>query len=135
MNPNPHSNSVNSLRSDRSATSGFTLVEILAVLAVIAAIIAIGVPAISKVLQNGRVRNAEGTASVLKSAITQYPRRPDRRPRWTTCSSRRERWRGRSILGSAFRTQPPDQGPPSSSGPRAPNSIPTRQPPRPTSRP
>jgi len=76
MNPNLHSNSVNSLRSDRSATSGFTLVEILAVLAVIAAIIAIGVPAISKVLQNGRVRNAEGTASVLKSAITQYLSKP-----------------------------------------------------------
>jgi prepilin-type N-terminal cleavage/methylation domain-containing protein len=55
---------------------GFTLVETLAVLAVIAAIIAIGVPAIAKVLQNGRVRNAEGTASVLKSAITQYLSKP-----------------------------------------------------------
>ena len=55
---------------------GFTLVETLAVLAVIAAIIAIGVPAIAKVLQNGRVRNAEGTASVLKSAITQFLSKP-----------------------------------------------------------
>ena len=52
------------------------MVEILAVLAVIAAIIAIGVPAIAKVLQNGRVRNAEGTSGVLKSAITQYLSKP-----------------------------------------------------------
>lgn len=66
----------NSQHPHRSANSGFTLVEILAVLAVIAAIIAIGVPAIAKVLQNGRVRNAEGTASVLKSAITQYLSKP-----------------------------------------------------------
>ena len=57
-------------------TGAFTLVEILAVLAVIAAIIAIGVPAISKVLQSGRVRNAEGTANVVKSALTQYLSRP-----------------------------------------------------------
>jgi prepilin-type N-terminal cleavage/methylation domain-containing protein len=57
-------------------TRAFTLVEILAVLAVIAAIIAIGVPAISKVLQSGRVRNVEGTAGVLKSALTQYLSRP-----------------------------------------------------------
>lgn len=76
MNRNPHPTSLHSPRGDRSATGGFTLVEILAVLAVIAAIIAIGVPAISKVLQNGRVRNAEGTASVLKSAITEYLSKP-----------------------------------------------------------
>ncbi len=55
---------------------GFTLVEMLAVLAVIAAIVAIGLPAISRVLQNGRVRNAEGTATVLKSAIASYLGRP-----------------------------------------------------------
>jgi type II secretory pathway pseudopilin PulG len=54
----------------------FTLVEILAVLAVIAAIVAIGVPAISKVLQSGRIRNAEGTANVVKSAIAAYLSRP-----------------------------------------------------------
>jgi prepilin-type N-terminal cleavage/methylation domain-containing protein len=57
-------------------THAFTLVEILAVLAVIAAIIAIGVPAISKVMQSGRIRNAEGTASVVKSALTQYLAKP-----------------------------------------------------------
>ncbi|KAB2649445.1 MAG: prepilin-type N-terminal cleavage/methylation domain-containing protein [Verrucomicrobiota bacterium] len=51
---------------------GFTLIEILAVLAVIAAIIAIGVPAIARVLQSSRIRNIEGTATVLKSAITQF---------------------------------------------------------------
>jgi prepilin-type N-terminal cleavage/methylation domain-containing protein len=54
----------------------FTLVEILAVLAVIAAIIAIGVPAVAKVLQTGRVRNAEGTAAVVKSALMQYLSKP-----------------------------------------------------------
>jgi prepilin-type N-terminal cleavage/methylation domain-containing protein len=54
----------------------FTLVEILAVLAVIAAIIAIGVPAVAKVLQTGRVRNAEGTAAVVKSALVQYLSKP-----------------------------------------------------------
>lgn len=54
----------------------FTLIEILAVLAVIAAIVAIGVPAIAKVLQTGRVRNVEGTASVVKSALTQYLSKP-----------------------------------------------------------
>ena len=56
--------------------AGFTLIEILAVLAIIAAIIAIGVPAIAKVLQNGRVRNVEGTASVVKSALTEYLSKP-----------------------------------------------------------
>ena len=56
--------------------AGFTLVEILAVLAVIAAIIAIGIPAVAKVLQSARLRNAEGTASVLRSAITGYLSRP-----------------------------------------------------------
>jgi|ERR1017187_124085 prepilin-type N-terminal cleavage/methylation domain-containing protein len=77
MNKNPSSN-IPASASARSLqrNQGFTLVEILAVLAVIAAIIAIGVPAIAKVLQNGRVRNAEGTASVLKSAITQYLSKP-----------------------------------------------------------
>jgi prepilin-type N-terminal cleavage/methylation domain-containing protein len=59
-----------------SRPRGFTLIEILAVLAVIAAIIAIGVPAIAKVLQSGRVRNVEGTASVVKSALTQYLSKP-----------------------------------------------------------
>ena len=63
------------MKNPRS-TQAFTLVEILAVLAVIAAIIAIGVPAISRVLQSGRVRNAEGTASVVKSALTQYLGKP-----------------------------------------------------------
>jgi type II secretory pathway pseudopilin PulG len=58
------------------STQAFTLVETLAVLAVIAAIIAIGVPAISKVMQNSRVRNAEGTASVIKSGLTQYLSKP-----------------------------------------------------------
>ena len=56
--------------------AGFTLVEILAVLAVIAAIIAIGIPAVAKVLQSARLRNAEGTASVLRSAITAYLGKP-----------------------------------------------------------
>jgi len=55
---------------------GFTLVEILAVLAVIAAVIAIGVPAISKVLQSSRVRNAEGTANVVKAGLTNYLSKP-----------------------------------------------------------
>jgi prepilin-type N-terminal cleavage/methylation domain-containing protein len=53
-------------------TRGFTLIEILAVLAVIAAIIAIGVPAIARVLQSSRIRNVEGTATVVKAAITQF---------------------------------------------------------------
>ncbi len=56
--------------------SGFTLVEILAVLAVIAAIIAIGIPAVAKVLQSARLRNAEGTASVVRSALTAYLTKP-----------------------------------------------------------
>jgi prepilin-type N-terminal cleavage/methylation domain-containing protein len=56
--------------------SGFTLVEILAVLAVIAAIIAIGIPAVAKVLQSARLRNAEGTASVVRSALTGYLSKP-----------------------------------------------------------
>jgi len=60
----------------RPRRSAFTLVEILAVLAVIAAIIAIGVPAVAKVLQTGRVRNAEGTAAVVKSALMQYLSKP-----------------------------------------------------------
>jgi prepilin-type N-terminal cleavage/methylation domain-containing protein len=62
------------LKSDYNIRNshGFTLIEILAVLAVIAAIIAIGVPAISKVLQSSRIRNVQGTATVVKSAITQY---------------------------------------------------------------
>jgi prepilin-type N-terminal cleavage/methylation domain-containing protein len=63
-----------SLRS--SATRAFTLVEILAVLAVIAAIVAIGIPAIAKVLQSGRLRNAEGTANVVRSAIAAYLTKP-----------------------------------------------------------
>jgi prepilin-type N-terminal cleavage/methylation domain-containing protein len=57
-------------------TRAFTLVEILAVLAVIAAIIAIGIPAIAKVLQSGRLRNAEGTANVVRSAIAAYLTKP-----------------------------------------------------------
>lgn len=60
----------------RRAGGAFTLIEILAVLAVIAAIIAIGVPAIARVLQSGRIRNAEGTASVVKSAVTEYLSKP-----------------------------------------------------------
>jgi len=56
--------------------AGFTLVEILAVLAVIAAIIAIGIPAVAKVLQSARLRNVEGTASVVRSAITGYLGKP-----------------------------------------------------------
>jgi prepilin-type N-terminal cleavage/methylation domain-containing protein len=55
---------------------GFTLVEIMAVLAVMAAIIAIGVPAISKALQSGRIRNSEGSATILKGAITLYLGKP-----------------------------------------------------------
>jgi prepilin-type N-terminal cleavage/methylation domain-containing protein len=54
----------------------FTLVEIMAVLAVMAAIIAIGVPAISKALQSGRIRNTEGTANMLKSALVLYLGKP-----------------------------------------------------------
>jgi len=64
------------MKNPKKSTQAFTLVETLAVLAVIAAIIAIGVPAISKVMQNSRVRNAEGTASVIKSALTQYLSKP-----------------------------------------------------------
>ncbi|MGH7996012.1 MAG: prepilin-type N-terminal cleavage/methylation domain-containing protein [Opitutaceae bacterium] len=60
----------------RPLAAGFTLIEILAVLAVIAAIIAIGVPAIAKVLQSARVRNAEGTANVVRSALVQYLSKP-----------------------------------------------------------
>jgi prepilin-type N-terminal cleavage/methylation domain-containing protein len=60
----------------RRPQAAFTLVEILAVLAVIAAIIAIGIPAVAKVLQSARLRNAEGTASVLRSAITGYLSKP-----------------------------------------------------------
>jgi type II secretory ATPase GspE/PulE/Tfp pilus assembly ATPase PilB-like protein/type II secretory pathway pseudopilin PulG len=62
--------------SRRSSVAAFTLIEILAVLAVIAAIIAIGVPAVSKVLQSARVRNAEGTASVVRSALVQFQAKP-----------------------------------------------------------
>jgi len=76
MNCHPQSPLIRRSRARLASSEAFTLVEILAVLAVIAAIIAIGVPAIAKVLQNGRVRNAEGTASVLKSAITQYLSKP-----------------------------------------------------------
>lgn len=61
----------------RGATAAaFTLIEMLAVLAVIAAIIAIGVPAVSRVLQNSRVRNAEGTAAVLRSGLVQFLSKP-----------------------------------------------------------
>jgi len=60
----------------RRESEAFTLIEILAVLAVIAAIIAIGVPAIARVLQSGRIRNVEGTASVLKSAVTEFLSKP-----------------------------------------------------------
>jgi prepilin-type N-terminal cleavage/methylation domain-containing protein len=66
----------NSPRLRPCATHAFTLVEILAVLAVIAAIIAIGIPAIAKVLQSGRLRNAEGTANVVRSAIAAYLTKP-----------------------------------------------------------
>jgi prepilin-type N-terminal cleavage/methylation domain-containing protein len=70
-----HTNPI--LHSRRAARrAGFTLVEMLAVLAVIAAIIAIGIPAVAKVLQNGRVRNAEGIAAVIKSALTSYLSKP-----------------------------------------------------------
>jgi len=62
--------------SRRGSQRAFTLIETLAVLAVIAAVIAIGVPAIAKVLQSGRVRNVEGTASVVKSALTQFLSKP-----------------------------------------------------------
>jgi type II secretory pathway pseudopilin PulG len=64
------------MNHSRTSAAAFTLVEIMAVLAVMAAIIAIGVPAISKTLQNGRVRNAEGTANILKAAITLYLGKP-----------------------------------------------------------
>lgn len=64
-------------RSFRGATAAaFTLIEMLAVLAVIAAIIAIGVPAVARVLQNARVRNAEGTATVIRSALVQFLSKP-----------------------------------------------------------
>ncbi len=59
-----------------SRRAGFTLVEIIAVLAVIAAIIAIGLPAVAKVLQSARLRNTEGTAAVLRSALTAYLSKP-----------------------------------------------------------
>ncbi len=59
-----------------AAVAAFTLIEILAVLAVIAAIIAVGVPAVAKVMQSARVRNAEGTASVVRSALVQYQAKP-----------------------------------------------------------
>ncbi|HVW22217.1 MAG TPA: type II secretion system protein [Opitutaceae bacterium] len=64
------------LPPDSPRRPGFTLIEILAVLAVIAAIVAIGVPAISRVLQSARLRNAEGSASTVKSAIAAYLSRP-----------------------------------------------------------
>lgn len=64
------------MKNKMQTTRGFTLVEVMAVLAVIAAIIAIGVPAISKTLQSGRIRNAEGTASLLKSAILLFLGKP-----------------------------------------------------------
>lgn len=57
-------------------SAGFTLVEMLGVLAVISAIIAIGIPAVAKVMQSGRVRNAEGSAAVVKSALTAYLSKP-----------------------------------------------------------
>jgi type II secretory pathway pseudopilin PulG len=63
-------------RAARPEIGAFTLIEILAVLAVIAAIIAIGVPAIARVLQSGRIRNVEGTASVVKSAVTEFLSKP-----------------------------------------------------------
>jgi prepilin-type N-terminal cleavage/methylation domain-containing protein len=65
MNPIPD-------RRDR----GFTLVEIIAVLAVMAAVLAIAIPAIAKVLQNGRIRNAEGTANAVRSAVAAYLSKP-----------------------------------------------------------
>jgi prepilin-type N-terminal cleavage/methylation domain-containing protein len=71
-----HSHSLARSHRRRASGAGFTLIETLAVLAVIAGIIAIGVPAISKVLQNGRVRNAEGTAGVVRSALTQFLSKP-----------------------------------------------------------
>jgi type II secretory pathway pseudopilin PulG len=68
---------MNPSSTPRSAVvAAFTLIETLAVLAVIAAIIAIGVPAVSKVMQSARVRNAEGTASVVRSALVQYQAKP-----------------------------------------------------------
>jgi len=63
--------------SSRSAVvAAFTLIETLAVLAVIAAIIAIGVPAVAKVMQSARIRNAEGSASIVRSALVQYQAKP-----------------------------------------------------------
>jgi prepilin-type N-terminal cleavage/methylation domain-containing protein len=56
--------------------AAFTLIEMLAVLAVIAAIIAIGVPAVARVLQNSRVRNAEGTAAVVRAGLVQFLSKP-----------------------------------------------------------
>jgi prepilin-type N-terminal cleavage/methylation domain-containing protein len=64
------------MKTKNQKDRGFTLVEVMAVLAVIAAIIAIGVPAISKTLQSGRIRNSEGTASMLKSAILLFLGKP-----------------------------------------------------------
>jgi prepilin-type N-terminal cleavage/methylation domain-containing protein len=64
------------MKKSKFPSPGFTLVEIMAVLAVIAAIIAIGVPAISKALQSARVRNSEGTANMLKSAIVLFLDKP-----------------------------------------------------------
>jgi len=59
-----------------AAVAAFTLIESLAILAVIAAIIAAGVPAVGKVMQSARVRNAEGTASIVRSALVQYQGKP-----------------------------------------------------------
>jgi type II secretory pathway pseudopilin PulG len=59
-----------------AAVAAFTLIETLAVLAVIAAIIAVGVPAVGKVMQNARIRNAEGTASIVRSALVQFQGKP-----------------------------------------------------------
>jgi len=59
-----------------AAIAAFTLIESLAILAVIAAIIAAGVPAVGKVMQSARVRNAEGTASIVRSALVQYQGKP-----------------------------------------------------------
>jgi prepilin-type N-terminal cleavage/methylation domain-containing protein len=64
------------MKTNPTSHSAFTLVEIMAVLAVMAAVIAVGVPAISKTLQSGRIRNAEGIANIVKSAITLYLGKP-----------------------------------------------------------
>lgn len=63
-------------RTRGATAAAFTLIEMLAVLAVIAAIIAIGVPAVARVLQNSRVRNAEGTAAVIRSGLVQFLSKP-----------------------------------------------------------